>query len=371
MLSKLVAWELLNFMSIKEARLEIDESGILNLVGYNDSGKSAVTRSFEVLFYDAYSSEQVNFIHDGEEFFGVGAEFDDGVAINKYKYSNGKSVWEMLKGEEVVFTNRLADGVAAMADIPEPISKYLAVVEDESTDEKLNVRRNTDKLFLINTTGGDNYKIINSVLRYDILSETVKRLNEDRNKLQSEVTNLATSSQTLKGELNAITVMDDETLSLVTQSNQNLKDNKQRIEYLTSIQNQKQFLDDFVVYDEIPLVDTSRLSEITRLQELKQATETPIFDECKQIDISRLNELQQIMQLRESLNVVIPPELPIVDVNRLRDMQSVGEAFNNLWQATNNLANTEKEHTTVTTELASLSQQYGFKVCKNCGTVAV
>lgn len=369
--SKLVAFEFLNFMSIGSARLEFDESGILNITGYNDSGKSALTRAIEVLFYNAYSTEQVNYIQDGCEFFGVGAEFDDGISINKYKYRDGKSVWEMLKDDEVIFTNRLADGVAAMGDIPDVIAKYLMVVKDDYTDEKLNVRRNTDRLFLINTTGGDNYKILNSVLRADVLAESIKRMNEDRNKLQSEVTSKVTSVKTLRNELENITVVDDETLQRISDGVEKLSDSKLRLEYLTAINNQKQIYDEIQLYDEIPLVDTSRLREIEQLQSLKQATETVIYEECRLVDTSRLHELERIMELRKELDMVIPPEVPLVDVERYGAMKNIGMLYNELYQVTTDLTNTEAERTQVTTQLAELSAQHGFKICKNCGTVAV
>lgn len=370
-MSKLVAIELQDFMSIESARLEFDESGIINLVGYNDSGKSAVTRALEVIFYDAYFGTQASFIRDDQEYFGIGLEFDDGVAINKYKYANGKSIWEMVKGDQTLFTNQLQDSIAAMEDIPEPISRYLGVVKDDSTDEQLNIRRNTDKLFLIDTTGGDNYKIINSVLRYDILAESVKRMNEDRNKLQSELTNLATSSKTLKGELNSIMVLNNETIGTVNETTEKLKVSKRQVEYLTSILEQKEILDEFVVYDEVPVLDTSRLQSIIALQELKEATEIPIYNECTIIDNSRLQLLESVIQLRQELNVTIPPECPVISAQQLRDIMEVGESYNSLWQTSNDLTNTENEHSQVTTQLSQLSQQYGFKICKNCGTVAV
>lgn len=368
-MSKLVAVELQNFMSIESARLEFDETGILNITGYNDSGKSAITRSLEVLFYDAYSSDQVNFIQDDKDYFGVGVEFDDGVSINKYKYSNGKSVWEMLKGDQVLFTNRLADGIAAMATIPEPIAQYLGVLKDEFTDEQLNVRRNTDRLFLINTTGGDNYKIINSVLHCDVLAESVKRMNEDRNKLQSEVTSKATSVNTLKGELESIVVLDDNAVIKVETLSKNLRDSKQRSEYLLSIDNQQRILNDIHVYDELPTIDTTRISEIKQLQSLKETSEVPIYNECTTIDYSRLSALEEINSLRLGLDIPIYEELPVVDSARFTAVREIAEAFNNLWQAENNLNQVEQEHQSTLTQLTALSQQYDFKICKSCGTL--
>lgn len=50
-MSKILGLELENFMSIKEAKLVFDETNIINLKGYNDSGKSAITRALDVLMF--------------------------------------------------------------------------------------------------------------------------------------------------------------------------------------------------------------------------------------------------------------------------------------------------------------------------------
>lgn len=368
-MSKLKAIELENFMSIREARLEFDGTGIINLAGYNDSGKSAITRALEVLFYDAYSNDQINFIQDGQPHFGVGLEFDDGIAINKYKYATGQSVWEMLKNDEVVFTNRLKDGIAALSTIPDAISEYLGVVQDEFTGEELNVRRNTDKLFLINTSGGDNYKIINSLLRADILAEAVKRMNEDRNKLQTEVTSKGTVSMTLKGELEELSVLSEDVMASLKQSIENVRLTRQRTDYLMSIDEQNREIGRLQVYEELPVIDTRQLRDLTELQHLKVNAEVPIYTETPIIDTERLNLLSAVLENRQSLDVILPEECNVVDINRIREIRSVGEAFNALWNLDNQLTSVEEEYTQVHNQLHKLSQEYGYKVCQNCGSI--
>lgn len=368
---RITAIELANFMSIESARLEFDESGVLNICGYNDSGKSAIIRALEVLFYDAYPNEQVNFIQDGKDYFGVGLEFEDGISINKYKYIDGKSVWEMLKGEEVVFTNQLDNGIAALGDIPDIIKKYLGVVKDDHTDEQLNVRRNTDRLFLINTTGGDNYKIINSVLRCDILAESVKRMNEDRNKLQSEVLNLVTSRDTLKDEVARITVLDDGTIQLLQESSEKLKQLKAKADILEVVFKEKEFLDSFEVYPELSVVDTGRLEDLQRIMDLREQMNIPVYDECKLIDTAKLSMLEEIMRYRDALSEAVPPEVGVVDTQRFQSIMEVAQAYNHLWKVSQEYEQTEKEYQLLLSELQRLSDLYGFKICKNCGTIVV
>ena len=373
-MSKLTAIEALNFMSLKQIRIEFDETGILNLTGYNDSGKSAITRLLEVLFYDAYSNEQVNFIHDGEDMFGVGVEFDDGVSINKYKYKSGKSVWEMLKGEEVLYTNQLANGIASMNDVPEPIAKYLNVVEDEYTGEKLNIRRNTDKLFLVGMSGGEVYKIINTVLHFDTLAETVKRLNEDRNKEQAELTSKATSAQTLKSELKLLRVLDDSTVASLQDKTEKLAQTKQRIMDVSAIAQLGDNILRLEPHPELTPIDTTRYRDIKGVVDAKaevERTQKALPPEIPLIDTTRINHLKEITSLRQQMDVVINPEIPVVNTERFNEIKNLGQLFNNKFHVNNQIKTIESELQEAQEQLRQLSAQHGFKICKNCGTVAV
>ena len=373
-MSKIRAIEALNFMSIKQARVEFDETGILNLTGYNDSGKSAITRLIEIIFYDAYQNEQVNYIHDGEEMFGGGLEFDDDVSINKYKYKNGKSVWEMMKGDQVVYTNRLANGVAAMSGVPDVIQKYLNVVEDEYTGEKLNIRRNTDKLFLVGMSGGDVYKIINAVLHCDTLAETVKRLNEDRNKVQSELASKATQLDTLKTEVKNLKVIDDHTLTGLKEKHENLTATSQRLDSIVSIASQKDQIIGLEPHPELTPVDTQRYYDIQNVLVSKAGVdkhEQDLPPELTPLDTERLRQLQTINELRQQLDVQVNPELIPMDVQRFNDIKQIGRLFNDFYHQSTDLTTIETELQQTQQQLQHLSATHGFKICGNCGTVAV
>ena len=67
--SRLLWWSVENFMSIKEAKVEFDDTNIINFKGFNDSGKSAMLRALEVLLSNKYPTEQAKFIKDGESYF--------------------------------------------------------------------------------------------------------------------------------------------------------------------------------------------------------------------------------------------------------------------------------------------------------------
>ena len=106
-MSKLLGWKVQNFMSIADAKVEFDESNIINFKGYNDSGKSAMLTALKVLLTNANPTKQVGFIQDGKDFFRIMAFFDDGVVILRDKYANGQSLMVLALIQEVVLRNRL------------------------------------------------------------------------------------------------------------------------------------------------------------------------------------------------------------------------------------------------------------------------
>ncbi len=368
--SKIIALEVTNFMSIKSARIEFDESNIVNLCGYNDSGKSAITRLLEVMFYNAYSQDQTKFITDGEEFWKGSLHFSDGVIIDRYKYLDGKSMYEMYKDSQLLFTNRLDNGnLAAMPENPEIISKYLGVIQDEFTEEKLNVRRNTDKLFLINTTGGDNYKILNSVLQSDILAEASRQLNEDKNKLNSEVNNLKTTQEVLGDQINDIDVAPEEIINDTKEQIEKLTEQATQLARLTGISETRSQLNSIVVYDEVEQIDLEAIKALQGIIALRGILSTPIYNELESVETKRLESLKNIAELKKSLFIPMYDELESVDINRYNKVKDIGSLYNEYYTANTNLSNIELELEKTKKELASLSAQYNLKVCNNCGSI--
>lgn len=368
--SKIVALEVSNFMSIKSGRVEFDETNIINLCGYNDSGKSAITRLLEILFYNAYPQDQTKFITDGEEYWKGSLHFTDGVIIDRYKYADGKSMWEMYKGVELLYTNKLDNGgLAAMSENPEIIANYLGVIQDEFTEEKLNVRRNTDKLFLITTTGGDNYKILNSVLQSDILAEASRQLNEDKNKLNGEVVNLKTTSEVLSSQLEGMVVVPEEVIDYTKEQITKLTDKAGQLARLTMISESKKQLNSMIVYDELDVVDLEAIKALQGIVALRGVLLTPIFEEVEGVDTKRLDALRSIAAMQKSLFIPTYEVLETVDVERYKGVKEIGNLYNTLYNANVNLANVEQELEKYKKELASLSAQYNLKVCKNCGSV--
>lgn len=368
--SKVVSLKIENFMSIKEGLIEFDDSNIISLCGYNDSGKSAITRLLEVMFYNAYSTDQVKFITDGEEHWTGILTFSDGVVYTRRKYADGKSLWELSKGDTILFSNKLANGTyAAMGDTPEVIERYLGVIQDELTGEELNVRRNTDRLFLINTSGGDNYKILNSVLRSDVLSSASKALNEDKNKLSAEVNEKTTIKGVLQEQYDSYDVAPKEEIDDVKQYISNLEENKGRIVRLSALMEENQRKHSISLYDVLEPIDVSRLKELQGIMELATQKSSPIYDSLDTINLERLMELKTIISYAEKLHTATYEELVPVDVNRLEVLKEIADSYNNLSNIQKAYDKVSDELEATKAKLLTLSQQYNLKVCHNCGSV--
>ena len=131
--SRLIKWEVFNFMSIEHGECEFDDKNIVNLKGYNDSGKSAMLRALDVLMSNMSPQKQVEFIQDDKDFFRIIAYFDDGVSILRDKYINGQSLYEMYKDGTVIFSTKVGNALARVSEVPEPIRNYLGLIQYDNT----------------------------------------------------------------------------------------------------------------------------------------------------------------------------------------------------------------------------------------------
>lgn len=368
--SRLNKLKIINFMSIKQAEIDFSDDNIISLCGYNDSGKSAVTRLLEVLFYNSYPQDQAKFIHDDEEFWEGHLYFSDGVFIKRAKYLDGSSLFEMYRDNKLVYTNRLENGkLAALSDIPDVIKKYLGVIQDEYTDEKLNVRRNTDKLFLIETTGGDNYKILNSVLKSDILAEASRQLNEDKNKLNTEVSNLKTTKDVIREQIETSVLAPIELVNGLKEDILYLDQSRGRLTRLINVVELNSNYNSVDVHPEVEVIETDKLNLLLNLIAAKKESDKEIQPSLDVIDLERMNLLRGLIDVRKSLDLDIYPELELLDLEKYNSILLVGQSFTNYFNSTKELSQLETQLNELKGKLNDLSLQYDFRVCKNCGTL--
>ena len=387
-----------NFMSIGKALLEFDDRNIISICGYNDSGKSAIIRLIDIMFYNSYSTEQVHYIKDGADYFKCIITFKDGVEYERIKTQTGSSIFILRKDGNVLFDNRKGSQVINTDGVPKVISDYLGVIRDDFTKEELNVRRCTDRLFLIETTGGDNYKILNVVLQSDRLAETSNAINVDKNKLQSEIVVKYNQLAALKDErerikvlsagdldefdahIDAVEALNDryKSLSAITESKCRIDSIKippqlkqidthrmKSLSNLLSLCNKASTS----IPSEVQGVDTHRLSDIQRLKDLYKGTQKSIPSEAHGVDTECLLSLQRLKSLHNQATAPLPNGVTSVSTDRYFDIKTLKVALDNAKSAETKFRGINDAYSRTRDALITFANSNGLTICSNCGAV--
>lgn len=315
--------EIENFMSIGRAEIEFDESNIIDLCGYNDSGKSAVVRLLNIMLYFSYFREQAKFIKDGESYFKGVLHFSDGVEYEFKKLASGQSLLTLSKDNNILYSNTSGSSIVSVSDIPKPIADYLGVVKDEVTGEKLNIRRCADRLFLIDTSGGDNYKILNVILQSDVLADTSSALNTDKNKLLTEISVLSNQISAIKSESNAIHTVAEDKLDSLEEALKSFKTKKLVYKEVSQMENCIQIIENTIIPDELPVISLEQFNILSKMISLQEKTTISIPDELQVLSAERLSELNKIIGVQNRSNIFVPEQLIEVDSSRYDSIKRI------------------------------------------------
>ena len=270
---------------------------------------------------------------------------------------------------KILFTNKLENGTfAAMPDVPAVISAYLGVIKDEATSQQVNVRRNSDDLFLVETTGGQNYKMLNNILRSEVLTTATGNLNSDKNSLSAEVSEKETVRQVYEEQYNSYEVAPKEMIDEVKLFISNLEENRLRSGLVLSVIDLLNQLNNISIYEELKPIETDRLKSLQNVVGLLKQTKQPVYDEVKSIETDRLKALRTIIALKKELKVSTFDALDYVDVERAKDIRHIAEEFNKFRLYRDKFIEAENALITKKKELKDLSEKHGLKICQNCGS---
>lgn len=378
--------------------IEFDNQNIISICGYNESGKSTIVRALEVLLYNAHATDQASWIRDGEEYFKLVLTFNDGVIYERYKYYTGASWYRLLKDNSVIYDNKRGSQFINTDGMPSVIADYLGVISDENTKETLNIRRCTDKLFLVATTGGENYKLLNTILQSDRLLGASISLNEDKNKLQTQIITKSNQLSILKTTRDNTKVVGTEVINDFEQQLSNFEQQVQKFNSITGIRGTEQYIGTIVINKEVPNIDTTRLANIIniittnkkaeqsipksvpeiqtqryttikRLRGVKQESERQVPLNIQHIDTTRLATLQEMVEDKRGTEIKVPKKVDCIDTSKY-------VALNNLVTLLKHHNDTEQGYQTVNNEfeqvereLGSYVKQYNLTVCERCGAV--
>lgn len=390
-----------NFMSISSANIQFDDSNIISLCGYNDSGKSAVIRLIDIMFYNAYSTEQVHYIKDGADFFKCIISFKDGVEYERIKYATGSSVFVLRKDGKTLFDNRKGNQIINTDGVPKVIMDYLGVIRDEFTKEELNVRRCTDRLFLIETTGGDNYKILNTILQSDRLAETSNSLNVDKNKLQQEIVVSYNRLSALRDERDRVVVSSGDSIDTFEKDVTTLEAINERFKLLNKINDYNTLITTVKIPDELSMIDVFRYMEIDRIKgysekakiaispeaptisdviidkyaklsemtETRKRTDVVIQSEVDIVDIDRYNSIVDLISKQSTTKVDIPKGVSEIDIDRLNKISNLSTIVSHFNSCNNTYETIVTECDKATSELKKFADTNNLTICSNCGAV--
>lgn len=321
--SRLLGWSVENFMSIKKAWVEFDDSNIINFKGYNDSGKSAMLTALRVLMTNSTPTKQVSFIRDDESYFRVVAKFSDGVEILRDKYANGQSLYEMYQGGVVLFSTKVNNVLTKVDKVPQPIADYLGLITFNGVC--LNARACFEKQIGVQTTGSENYQMFSAVLRSEEIAAAGSMINTDRNKLASDIAALDSDLRVMRGLCdNRISEGLVDNLKAVDGGIDVLTARGSEVQDLIHIQGN---MDAIQIAPHLDSVDFSQANQLMHIQGFVDSMDAiQIPPQLDRLDSSRLSELMTVNSLSSQLDTIqIPPQLTIVDLSQLDLLSTIGK----------------------------------------------
>lgn len=373
--SKIVSWEVFNFMSIAHAVCEFDERNIVNLKGYNDSGKSAMLTALKVAMCNANPSKQVGFIQDDKDYFRVLIKFDDDVTILRDKYINGQSLYEMYKGTELLYSSKSGNTLTRITDVPQPIADYLGLIMFDGAC--LNARACFEKQIGVQTTGSETYKMFNVVLRSEEIATAGVLLNNDKNKLAADINAVDAELSVIKKDIGSDRALSKDMIDYLKVHDASLDALAEMETQLNSIRNIIVGINSIPVYDSVPDVDSVKLVELSNIASIvANLSSIKIVPDVPAVDVSRLADLIAIQTAFESVSAIkIQPEITqTVDMSQLAALSDIISLVGSVTAYSDLIKSDEEQLASLSNDLIQLQQElqaHGVKMvrCPSCGVM--
>lgn len=404
--SRMLWLEVWNFMGYEHGRIEFDETNIINLKGFNSSGKSTMLVALDVCLQNRYPQKQVRFIMDDKDYFRIMVGFDDGVVILRDKYINGRSLYEMYKYDKCIFTTKQNGQLLKVLDVPEPIAQYVGFVE--SNGLYLHSRSCFETQLLVETTGRENYLFVNKVCKTEEISLSTELLVSEKNEILSQKNAVETEVDTLKTLVDMDSYLTAEFVDKLEAVDKNLDINESKLSLLGQCQATYEKILNIPDIPELEGLSNDRLNLIHQISNVhakqKEVLVPPEIHEA--LDIERLDILNKLNSVStrldsmivpprvdrtldlerlslissmESLNrrlsgIVYFPELPSVDPERIGILETIQVLVNRLDTLSDSIDSLDKSESTLGVQKTDLETQIqtlsdNYLVCPNCGSL--
>ena len=375
--SKITSVEVFNFMAYPHAIIHFDEQNIINLKGYNSSGKSTLERAVAVCLVNAYPRDQIKFIKHGTDYFRVIVRFDDEVLIVRDKYSNGQSLYEMYKGKKCIYTSKQGSKLTKVDCVPTIIEDYLGLLETEMGC--INYQTREDPLYLVETKGSENYYSLNEVLKTEEIARANTLLNSDKNKLSGEITEIEADLQQATLMLANYSSISEELIVALSEREVLAQSKVTRFNELSRLSETVSSIMNLVELPEVKSIDTRRLKFISDIEKiLVEKRNLVLYPEVVKLGSKRLLSIESIHSSSEELSSIdtdlLPIDLDVVDISKYSPLARLQSELKSLMTAITELNDLEKEQNSANAEKEQVLQEAGnqgikFIVCDNCGTL--
>lgn len=373
--SRIVSVELVNFMSFRKAKISFDDSGIINIKGYNDSGKSAILRGIAVCLMDMFRRSQLRFIRHGEEYFRVVVSFSDGVSVLRDKYITGQSLYEMYRGSEVIFSTRQGSKLTRVDGVPRVIADYLGLCVTDSV--YLNYQSCVDKLPVVDTSGSENYQMFHEVLRMEEIYRASNMINTDKNELGVEIANMERELQRDEVLLERCGDVSAEFIEVISGLEADSIKLNGRGNSLRGISSVLESYDSIVSIPSLACVDGSRLGALYSLRGILDRYSSFVsVPSLARVDGDRLEELYNIRSMLENYsNFVSVPSVARVGeglVSRLDSLDRFRGIYSRLVGSCSSCSRLDSSIADIRSRLDSLVSEarargIDFVRCDRCG----
>lgn len=375
--SQIKSIEMVNFMGFERCKAYFDESGILNIKGYNGSGKSAFLTGMAVALMNLYPNKQAGYITHGKEYFRIIVAFDDSVVIVRDKYKNGQSLYEMYKGKQLIYSTKVGNKLTKVSQVPEVIEKYLGLVHIGNGYLNYQVRR--DPLWLVETKGSENYQDVHETLKAEEIAGANNLINSDSNELSAQITSMESRMNNYIMQLDNYSDVSQDLIVALSEKEVYVQSLLNRYDYIYSIGSTVEELSGVQEVPNIEGIETGKFSLITKLKETAdRVTNLPKLPEVSQLEIGKLSLLSKLKSRLSEVSSMSDScfngDIDCVDIAKypnLGKLQKLLKECEDTKKLISELDSAEKGFEEEKLAIIEDATSHGIKfvVCDNCGTL--
>jgi DNA repair exonuclease SbcCD ATPase subunit len=193
-----------DFQNHEDTYFEL-KTGLNLFTGSSDSGKSAISRSFHLVFQDYFRKHDVR---DGQKNAKITITFQNGDWISRTKGDTNEIEYQR-EGQEIVRHSRFSK------NIPKDVSDFLGYMP-KTLSGALALANQEEKFFLITLSDEALPKDVSRLLGIDDLEEAASLLGSEVNKITGDIKRVSAEIENTKTKLEPYTDLDDKIENLNT-----------------------------------------------------------------------------------------------------------------------------------------------------------